>query len=87
MCIRDRNYTIDFTLETKSAGYEPGNYQATPYAILAGGGGGGGGGAEEPFRCGDLLAYEGGPLDSHGNPTEGGGYLSLIHISEPTRPY
>ncbi len=69
-----QNYTIDFTLETKSAGYEPGNYQATPYAILAGGGGGGGGGAEEPFRCGDLLAYEGGPLDENGNFTGNGGY-------------
>ena len=76
-----QNYTIDFTLETKSAGYEPGNYQATPYAILAGGGGGGGGGAEEPFRCGDLLAYEGGPLDSHGNPTEGGGYYATQNLS------
>jgi len=76
-----QNYTISFTLETKSAGYEPGNYQATPYAILAGGGGGGGGGAEEPFRCGDLLAYEGGPLDSHGNPTEGGGYYATQNLS------
>ncbi|HPL83759.1 MAG TPA: prepilin-type N-terminal cleavage/methylation domain-containing protein, partial [bacterium] len=49
-----QNYTIDFTLETKSAGYEPGNYQATPYAIVAGGSGG-------VFQCGDLLAYDGGP--------------------------
>jgi len=64
-----QNYTIDFTLETKSAGYEPGNYQATPYAIIAGGGGG-------VFHCGDLLAYAGGPLDSHGDPTEDGGYYA-----------
>ena len=69
-----QNYTIDFTLETKSAGYEPGNYQATPYAIIAGGGGG-------VFHCGDLLAYEGGPLDSHGNPTEDGGYYATQNLS------
>lgn len=69
-----QNYTIDFTLETKSAGYEPGNYQATPYAIIAGGGGG-------VFHCGDLLAYEGGPLDSHGNPTEDGGYYATQDFS------
>ena len=79
-----QNYTIDFTLETKSAGYEPGNYQATPYAILAGGGGGGGGGAEEPFRCGDLLAYEGGPLDENGNFTGNGGYY-LTRRLEPSQ--
>ena len=69
-----QNYTISFTLETKSAGYEPGNYQATPYAIVAGGGGG-------VFHCGDLLAYEGGPLDSHGNPTEDGGYYATQDFS------
>ena len=62
-----QNYTIDFTLETKSAGYEPGNYQATPYAIVAGGGGG-------VFQCGDLLAYDGGPRDEGGNFTGNGGY-------------
>jgi len=62
-----QNYTIDFTLETKSAGYEPGNYQATPYAIVAGGSGG-------VFQCGDLLAYDGGPRDERGNFTGNGGY-------------
>jgi len=62
-----QNYTIDFTLETKSAGYEPGNYQATPYAIVAGGSGG-------VFQCGDLLAYDGGPRDEGGNFTGNGGY-------------
>lgn len=31
-------YTLDFILETKSASYEPGNYQATSKGILAGGG-------------------------------------------------
>ena len=64
-----QNYTIDFTLETKSAGYEPGNYQATPYAIIAGGGGG-------VFHCGDLLAYDGGPLDQDGNFVGDGGYYA-----------
>ena len=62
-----QNYTIDFTLETKSAGYEPGNYQATPYAIVAGGSGG-------VFQCGDLLAYDGGPRDEKGGFTGNGGY-------------
>jgi len=62
-----QSYTIDFTLETKSAGYEPGNYQATPYAIVAGGSGG-------VFHCGDLLAYDGGPIDEEGNFTGNGGY-------------
>ena len=62
-----QNYTIDFTLETKSAGYEPGNYQATPYAIVAGGSGG-------VFQCGDLLAYDGGPLNQDGYFTGNGGY-------------
>jgi len=70
-----QNYTIDFTLETKSAGYEPGNYRATPYAIIAGGGGGGGG-DDEPFHCGDLLAYDGGPLDQDGNFVGDGGYYA-----------
>ena len=62
-----QNYTIDFTLETKLAGYEPGNYQATPYAIVAGGSGG-------VFQCDDLLAYDGGPRDERGNFTGYGGY-------------
>ena len=70
-----QNYTISFTLETKSAGYEPGNYRATPYAIIAGGGGGGGG-DDEPFHCGDLLAYDGGPLDQDGNFVGDGGYYA-----------
>jgi len=73
-----QNYTIDFTLETKSAGYEPDNYQATPYAIMAGGGGGG---AEEPFSCGNLLAYDGGPLDENGNFTGDGGYYGTQYLS------
>jgi len=64
-----QNYTIDFTLETKSAGYEPGNYQATPYAIIAGGGGG-------AFHCSDLLAYDGGPLDQDGDFVGDGGYYA-----------
>ena len=64
-----QNYTIDFTLETKSAGYEPGNYQATPYAIVAGGSGG-------VFQCGDLLAYDGGPRDEKGGFTGNGGYYA-----------
>ena len=64
-----QGYTIDFTLETKSADYEPGNYQATPYAIVAGGSGG-------VFQCGDLLAYDGGPRDQQGNFTGNGGYYA-----------
>jgi len=70
-----QNYTIDFTLETKSAGYEPGNYQATPYAIVAGGSGG-------VFQCGDLLAYDGGPLNQDGYFTGNGGYY-LTRMLEP----
>lgn len=46
-----QSYTLDFILETKSASYEPGNYQATPKGILAGGGGG----TPPSFVCGDDL--------------------------------
>ncbi len=44
-------YTLDFILETKSASYEPGNYQATSKGILAGGGGG----TPPVWVCGDNL--------------------------------
>lgn len=45
-------YTLDFALETKSAGYEPGNYQATPSGIM---GGGGGSTPPQTWVCGDDL--------------------------------
>lgn len=45
-----QSYTLDFILETKSASYEPGNYQATPKGVLAGGGG-----SAPSFVCGDKL--------------------------------
>ncbi len=44
------SYTLDFILETKSADYEPGNYQATPKGVLAGGSG-----LVPSFVCGDKL--------------------------------
>lgn len=48
-------YTLDFILETKSADYEPGNYQATSKGILAGGGGS----TPPAWQCGDNLVDDG----------------------------
>ena len=59
------SYTLDFTLETKAADYEPGNYQATPKGVLAGGGG-----LVHAFVCGDKIidgsSYEYGTASKSG---------------------
>jgi len=48
------NYTLGFTLETKAADYEAGNYQLTPNGVIAGGGG-----STPPlaWSCGENLEY------------------------------